>query len=232
VLFLIATFVIVTTSETRAWLLVGMSIALAYCIQSRHNQFFGLTLLFVALVFLVDGRSLSKRIATVSAMITAFVIVTSLSLLHNLYYGESFVPFSANASINEQFSWLDIFGITDGNASWSSVWQQVRVMMYWNPVGNWSWALMFWGSQILWVGVLVDRLRRDLILRAQSLLLLIPFGYAIPMLKFQMGSYFPRHLVAINLAFLCTGLMAWPREGEGVTRDLGERALSSAETPG
>jgi len=232
VLFLIATFVIVTTSETRAWLLVGMSIALAYCIQSRHNQFFGLTLLFVALVFLVDGRSLSKRIATVSAMITAFVIVTSLSLLHNLYYGESFVPFSANASINEQFSWLDIFGITDGNASWSSVWQQVRVMMYWNPVGNWSWALMFWGSQILWVGVLVDRLRRDLILRARSLLLLIPFGYAIPMLKFQMGSYFPRHLVAINLAFLCTGLMAWPREGEGVTRDLGERALSSAETPG
>ena len=26
-----------------------------------------------------------------------------------------------------------------------------------------------------------------------------------------MGSYYPRHLVAINLAFMCAALMAWPR---------------------
>jgi hypothetical protein len=40
--------------------------------------------------------------------------------------------------------------------------------------------------------------------------LLIPFGYALPMLKYQMTSYYPRHLVVINLAFLLTALMAWP----------------------
>jgi hypothetical protein len=51
----------------------------------------------------------------------------------------------------------------------------------------------------------------------------IPFGYALPMLKYQMGSYYPRHLVAINLAFMCAALIAWPRVGES-----GDLALNNA----
>jgi len=37
------------------------------------------------------------------------------------------------------------------------------------------------------------------------------------MLKYQMTSYYPRHLVAINLSFLCAALMAWPRKEEAAT---------------
>jgi len=87
-------------------------------------------------------------------------------------------------------------------------------MLYWNSANNWSWALAFWGSQIFWICVLTLRTRRGQLLHAKSLSLLIPFGYALPMLKYQMGSYYPRHLVAINLAFMCAALIAWPRVDE------------------
>jgi len=225
VLLLITGFILATRSETRPWLMVAMAIALGYSIQLRPNQIGGIVLLFVTLLLLVDRRDAAQAIATVSKMTVAFTALALFSLLHNLYYGESFVPFTANAGINYQFSWLDVLGIDDGDATWAAVWDQLRVMMYWNSVGNWSWALMFWGSQLLWVAVVVHRIRVGLARRARSLLLLIPFGYALPMLKYQMGSYYPRHLVVINLSFMCAALMAWPRDNEMFGGDKGSDAV-------
>jgi hypothetical protein len=232
-LLLITGFIIATRSETRPWLMVAMAIALGYSIQLRPNQIGGIVLLFAALLLLVDRRDTPQAIATASKMTVAFVTLVLFSLLHNLYYGESFVPFTANAGINYQFSWLDVLGINQGDATLAAVWDQLRVMMYWNSVGNWSWALMFWGSQLLWVVVVVHRIRDGLARRARSLLLLIPFGYALPMLKYQMGSYYPRHLVVINLSFMCAALMAWPRDnemfgGETGSDTVGETAESSS----
>jgi len=225
-LLLITGFVIATRTESRTWLMVAMAIALGYSIQLRPNQIGGIVLVFVALLLLVDRREPARAIATVGKMTVAFIALVLFSLLHNLYYGESFVPFTGNAGINYQFSWLDVLGINDGDATWAAVWAQLRVMMYWNAVGNYSWALMFWGSQLLWVWVVAYRLRAGLARRARSLLLLIPFGYAIPMLKYQMGSYYPRHLVVINLSFMCAALMAWPREDEVTSSGVGDGGVS------
>ena len=142
-LLLITGFIIATRSETRPWLMVAMAIALGYSIQLRPNQIGGIVLLFVALLLLVDRRDAAQAIATASKMTVAFAALVLFSLLHNLYYGESFVPFTANAGINYQFSWLDVLGIDDGDATWAAVWDQLRVMMYWNSVGNWSCCLLY-----------------------------------------------------------------------------------------
>jgi len=221
VLFLVTGFVIATKRESRAWLLVAMSLALGYSIQLRPNQIVGVVLLFVALLLLVDRTDATHAISTIGKMTVAFVAVTSFSLWHNLYYGETFAPFTGNAGINYAFSWRDVLGLDPGEATWAIVWDQARYMMYWNPAGNWAWALAFWGSQLLWLCLVAVRIRRGLALRARSLLLLIPFGYALPMLKYQMGSYYPRHLVVINLSFMCAALMAWPRSDELAERQSG-----------
>lgn len=216
-LLFITGFVATTRGETRSWLLVGMSIALGYSIQMRPNQVGGVVFLFVALLLLIERSDRARAVTTASKMVLAFLAIALFSLIHNLYYGESFVLFTANAGINYAFSWRDVLGIDSGDAGWSVVWGQARFMMYWNAIGNYSWALMFWGSQFCWLGVVANRLRHRLALRARSLYLLIPFGYAVPMLKYQMTSYYPRHLVAINLSFLCAALMAWPRKEEAVS---------------
>jgi hypothetical protein len=213
-LFALTGFIIRAQRDSRSWLLVSIAIALAYAIQLRPNQIGGIVLLFLVSLTLVDRSDTTRAITLASRMIVAFTVVASLSLLHNLYYAETFVPFTGNAGINYQFSWLDVFGLREGPDGLGAVWQQLRFMMYWTPLGNWAWAFAFWGSQLAWLFVLTYRARQRVLLRARSLLLLIPFGYAIPMLKYQMGSYYPRHLVAINLAFMCAALMAWPRHDE------------------
>lgn len=230
-LLFVTGFIVTTSREARSWLTVSMAIVLGYSIQLRPNQLGGVVLLFLALVLLVDRRDSTRAIATVSKMALAFLAIVLFSLLHNLYYGESFVPFTANAGINYAFSWRDVLGLDQGEAGWSAVWDQARYMMYWNAIGNYAWALLFWGSQLCWIGVVAYRLRHRLALRARSLYLLIPFGYAVPMLKYQMTSYYPRHLVVINLSFLCAALMAWPRNDENVTEAGVESPALSAANP-
>jgi hypothetical protein len=230
VMFLAASFAIATRAENRTWPMVAFALALGYSIQLRPNQIGGVVLMFVMMVLLVDRSSPERAIGTVSKMTVSFVAVVSFSLWHNLYYGESFVPFTANAGINYQFSWLDVLGFNPGEddrlGNWGTVASQLRFMMYWNAPGNLSWATLFWGAQLLWIVAIAYRFRKGLLFRAHSLLLLIPFGYALPMLKYQMTSYYPRHLVAIHLSFLLTALMAWPHNED----DSGESALAASES--
>jgi hypothetical protein len=236
-LFLVTGFVIATRRESRAWLLVAISLVLGYSIQLRPNQIGGIFMLFVVLLILVDRSDTTQAISTIGKMTVAFATVTSFSLWHNLHYGESFVLFTANAGINYAFSWREVFGLDPGGSTWAIVLYQVRYMMYWRVPNNGAWALAFWGSQLLWLCLVAARIRRGLALRVRSLLLLIPFGYALPMLKFQMGSYYPRHLVVINLSFMCAALMAWPRSDEFSDRNIraepeaAELANSDDSTP-
>lgn len=230
-LLLVTGMIIHAKNENRAWLLVGVSIALGFSIQLRPNQIGGVILVFVAIMLLVNRTDATTAISLISRMFVAFALVVALSLLHNLYYGESFVPFTANAGINNQFSWLDVLGIQPGEGTIINVLAQLRYMMYWNPIGNYSWALMFWSSQLCWIGVVAYRARRRLVMKARSLYLLIPFGYALPMLKYQMTSYYPRHLVVINLSFLCAALMAWPRNDENPAEARVESPALSAANP-
>ena len=215
VLFAITGFFISRQHESRTWLLVALSLVLGYCVQLRPNQIGGIIVIFLVLLTYVERTDRTLAWGNIARMTTAFGVVVSLSLLHNLYYGESFVPFTANGLINVAFEWTDVLSSGD----FSVVWAQLRIMMYWNSVGNWAWAGMFWGSQMLWLAVVVLRVQQRQFLRARSLMLMIPFGFALPMLRYQMGSYFPRHLVAINLAFLCAALMAWPREISSTATD-------------
>jgi hypothetical protein len=210
VLFIATGYVITKRSEARAWPMVAFALALGYSIQLRPNQIGGVVMMFVVLLLLVDRTNQVQAIGTISKMLVIFAAVTSFSLWHNLYYAESFVPFTANAGINYKFSWLDVLGLRAGEDSLGVVWDQLRFMMYWNSPGNWSWTFMFWGAQLLWIIAIAYRYKKGLLFRAKSVVLLIPLGYALPMLKYLMDSYYPRHLVVINLAFLLTALMAWP----------------------
>lgn len=210
VMFVTAGFAVSTRTESRTWPMVALAVALGYSIQLRPNQIGGVVLMFVAMLLLVDRSDTRRAVGTISKMIAAFAAVSLFSLWHNLYYAETFVPFAANAGINYQFSWLDVLGIGEGGGNWRVVASQLRIMMYWNAPGSLSWASLFWGAQLSWIVAIVYRYKKGLLFKAKSLLLLIPFGYALPMLKYQMTSYYPRHLVAINLAFLLTALMAWP----------------------
>jgi hypothetical protein len=210
VLFALTGYLLTVKEETRTWLLVGLSALVAYMAPMRPNQIGGVIVFFVMLLLVVSRSSRVQWFSRALRMTAAFSIVISLALLHNLYYGESFVPFAANASINVQFEWTKLLADNSFLKAIDIVWTQVRAIFYWGWPVNWNWALVFWGSQLIWLVSLAQRVRLGMFLRWRTLTLLLPIVYALPMLKFQLGSYYPRHLVIISLSCMCAGLLAWP----------------------
>jgi hypothetical protein len=210
VLFALTGYLLTAREETRTWLLVGLSALVAYMAPMRPNQIGGVIVFFVMLLLVVSRIDRVQWFSRALRMTAAFSIVISLALLHNLYYGESFVPFAGNASINVQFEWTKLLADNSFFAAIDIVWTQVRAIFYWGWPVNWNWALVFWGSQLIWLVSLAQRVRLGMFFRWRTLTLLLPVAYALPMLKFQLGSYYPRHLVIISLSCMCAGLLAWP----------------------
>jgi hypothetical protein len=211
VMFAVTGYLIRARDETRTWLLVLISGLLGFVIQLRPNQIFLMTFMFLLLVLACNHRE-RGAITRYGWMITTFGIVGSLSLLHNLYYGGAFVPFTTNASINVEFEWTKLLTKGDFWSVFGVPWNQFKGIMYWRGSPDPNFVISFWGSQILWLSVLLLRLRRGVLLHMSSLFLLLPITYILPMLKFQLTSYYPRHLVMASLACLCAGLLAWPKD--------------------
>jgi len=90
-------------------------------------------------------------------------------------------------------------------------WSQLRAVMYWRIPHDPNFAIFFWGSQILLVVSLLARARLRVFKKPPTLIALTPLTYVIPMLPFQLTSYYPRLLVSASLLCLCSALLLWPK---------------------
>ena len=206
------------TKETRVWALTGLATMIALLAQFRPNNVF-LSLALVPLTIVkVEKSSFRDTSRLITSAISAFVIVMPLSLIHNLFYGSSFVPLTTNASINYAFSWGELFGQSGVLHSVDLLWSQLRALMYWRAPHDPNFAIFFWGAQLIFVLSLVRRARHRLLRTASTLIALLPLSYIVPMLKFLYSSYYPRHLVTASLLCLCSGLLLWPTSSKEMSK--------------
>ena len=212
VTFALTGYLLNRQGETRTWLLVTISAVLAILIQMRPNQIFLLLTLFGLVLTVVDRREAATRVRIQGWMLATFVCIAGLSLLHNVFYGGKVVPFTGNASINYAFEWTDLMSDEGAWGALMTVWTQLRAFLYWQGSPDPNLAIFFWGAQAIWMSVVAAKLRGRILLRKESVYLLLPFTYVLPMLKYQVTSYYPRHLVIGNLAFLVAALLAWANE--------------------
>jgi len=209
VIFALTGYLLKRQSETRTWLLVLISALLAFLIQMRPNQIFLLSALFLLTLAVADRSDALLSIKRVGWMLSTFILIASLSLLHNIYYGGKIVPFTTNASINYAFEWSNLLDDKGLFGALETLWAQLRIFLYWRAAPDPNLAITFWGAQVIWVCVVASRLKSQSLLRRDSLYLLLPLTYVLPMLKYQTSSYYPRHLVIANLAFLSGALITW-----------------------
>jgi len=140
-------------------------------------------------------------------VVSGFVVVLLLSLLHNLYYGGQFVLFTPNPSNMYAF---DVFEIAKSEGVIEVLrvlWSQLGEVMYWRVPNDPSYMIFFWGSQLALVVALVWRARRGVFFRAASLAALLPLTYVAPMLVITLESYYPRLIVSASLLCLCSSLI-------------------------
>ena len=148
-----------------------------------------------------------------------FIVGLPLSLLHNLFYGNTFMPFTGNASINYAFNWTEVWSLEGIDGAIAVIWSQLRTLMYWREPNDPNYAIFFWGSQLVLIAAIFVRIRRRILNRFASLIALLPLAYVAPMLKFQFTSYFPRFIVAASLLCACSGVLIWPRDNSDPTVD-------------
>lgn len=198
-------------TESRTWFTSTVAGAVALTVHFRPNLIIVSFALLILILLKTERPNEAPFTRQNGWTIATYVAIIPLSLIHNLYYGQSFVPFASNAGINYAFNWTELFEGQTATEGIAVVWAQLRSLMYWRIPHDPNFAIVFWGSQLMFVLAMTLRARRGLLKSWQSAYLLIPATYVGPMLKFQYESYYPRHLVAASLLCLCSALLAWPK---------------------
>jgi hypothetical protein len=211
----ITAYLINPQRERRVWVTSSLAAALAVLSNFRPNSVFVfLVLLPVLIWWKVDWENKARNLQQCTWATVAFSVVLPLSLIHNLFYGASFLPFVGNASLIYAFNWTEVWGAEGFLGAIALIWSQLRAIMYWRVPNDPNYAIFFWGSQLALLVAISFRFRKGVLKSATSLLTLLPVAYIAPMLKFQYSSYFPRFIVAASLLCLCSALLIWPRARE------------------
>jgi len=215
----VTAFLINPEPEQRTWVTTTLAATLAALVHFRPNS------AFVSLVFLVILLLVILRSRTVAAIrqavwaLAGFATVIPLSLIHNLYYGDSFLPFVGNAFTAHAFSWTQLWNDEGILGITSAVWHQLRQLMYWRLPHDPNFMIAFWGWQFLFVVSFASHVKRRGFPNSTSLVALAPLAYVIPMLKFQYHNYYPRLIVTASMLCLCSALLIW-------SNDAGEKVKS------
>ena len=224
-------FAVVQASEYPTWLLtllifgivtngnltprssIALSALCALIPHFRPNQIFGALCLFILLQFEIAGGTTKLQVLHRIRMVIVFGVVLSLSLFHNLYYAASFTLFSASGTVNADFTFVELIHVLDNSEFRNFVIDKLRIALWWKNVGMNTTQLSFWTFQVMWLLALV----RAVFVRSTSVriwvALALPFAYLVPLLPYKYESYWPRHIVIIQIAFALSGLFVINRLG-------------------
>jgi hypothetical protein len=215
ILLAITAYLVRREPENRVWVFTAMSALLASTVQFRPNGIFvAISLLLVLIVRKTQRGDQTVMIRQVFSGIAAFVVVLLLSLIHNLYYGAEFVLFTPNPTNMYAFDLGEIFGNEGFGGVLTTLWNQTASLLYWRWPNDPSYAIFFWGSQLLLLAALSLRWREKEVIRGGWSVSLLPLTYIVPMLPFTLSSYYPRLLVSASLLCLVSALLIWPAPAE------------------
>lgn len=208
-------FLLDEAKEQPLWATNLFAAIVATLIHFRPNILF-VCIAFLFLIILKARRAGSTQPAKpVAWALTIFLAIVPLSLIHNLFYGGRFVPFTENSAetvaIHKRFSWLHIWSELGFQQAVTVIWEQTRIIMYWSPPSDPSLTIAFWGAQLSLVAALLFRYKLGVLVQARTLAAFLPVTYIAPMVSYNLVSYFPRHIVTANLLCLGAAMLIWPR---------------------
>ena len=201
-LMLFGSYIAIRRKNSKAGMIIpGIMFGFAVCM--RPNQIIGHVVLLLVLSLVIDfGVAPVKKLIHLSQRFVVMGIVSSLPLLHNLYFGNQFVVFStsraggsfdASAATDHMLRYLYVFkrplrtgdltsqGIMGlpGSGYSKSIWIAVAVLLF------------------IWI-VLVTQIMRVQNVWKFMFIVLVPFSYMLPIIPYH--AYFPRHAVVFWLS--------------------------------
>ncbi|MFM8504385.1 MAG: hypothetical protein ACKOBB_05025, partial [Acidimicrobiaceae bacterium] len=140
-----------------------------------------------------------------------FGLITSLSLIHNLYYGDSFTFFTGtNQRGNYEISLSELLNFFSDSRVREVIFTKLRMIFTFNfPLEPLEVGFLIF--HLMWLSALalvIKTRSRDLV---TWMAIVFPFLYLIPLLPYEIVTYFPRRIIAIQLAFGVSALFALSR---------------------
>jgi len=170
--------------------------------QFRPNQVLGVFVLFILIQCELAPQERAHQLLLRVKLLIVFAITLSLSLFHNLYYAKTFALFSNTGQINSDISMSSLLNFFSDASVRNLVNHKIHAALYWSiHPPHWEIAIAFWSLQIMWLGAViltfVTKSYRPKIVVA----LCLPLAYLLPLFPYRFESYYPRHIVIIQLAF-------------------------------
>lgn len=208
-------FLYVACTETHTtWRVVSLGLMAGLAMNFRPNQApaWAYLVVVVALGIFYSQKINLQRNKLVWILASVAVLSGSLSLIHNLYYGRSLVVFSSSGVGSEQYPWKILLEMFYDAESRRIVLDKCRTLTLFStqflPKDKyWSYTNSFQLMHISWIISLILAFRTTkhyLFIVAYAL---VPFAFLVPMIMFDASSYYPRHMVIINLAFLFSAVL-------------------------
>ena len=204
--------------------------------QFRAEQIFSAILIFVLLQLL-----LKSKVETVSTLLRirlclVFGLMICLSLLHNLYYGDSFTFFtSTNRRGNYDVSLSELLNFfSDANIR-EIIFLKLRMIFGWKwPVKPLD--IAFSTFHLLWLIAFVSTIKSKIKDPAIWLAMAFPFSYLLPLLPFEIVTYYPRRIIATQLAFGLSAIYVLSKQNsargaENLQGDVGHVRADAIDSP-
>ena len=213
-IFLFAFLYLLCSTKFSVSCVILLGLIAGLSVNFRPNQSPGwvylLFLTLIGLVYFDKNRLALKRTAWLFVLAAIFSI--SLSLLHNLYYGNSFVLFSSSGAVAQKHSWKIFFDMFFDADSRKIVLEKLRSLTMFSPLPlpkdkYWPYSNAFQLMHIVWLLSLLFSLRISRQYLKTAAFALVPFSFLVPMVVYDGSTYFPRHIVIINLAFLFSAVL-------------------------
>ena len=213
-IFLFAFLYLLCSTKFSVSCVILLGLIAGLSVNFRPNQSPGwvylLFLTLIGLVYFDKNRLALKRTAWLFVLAAIFSI--SLSLLHNLYYGNSFVLFSSSGAVAQKHSWKIFFDMFFDADSRKIVLEKLRSLTMFSPLPlpkdkYWPYSNAFQLMHIVWLLSLLFSLRISRQYLKTAAFALVPFSFLMPMVVYDGSSYFPRHIVIINLAFVFSAVL-------------------------
>ena len=189
----------------------AVTVLAALTSQFRAEQVFGAALIFMLLQLVLKSKLGYVNLILRTRLTIVFGLITSLSLIHNLYYGDSFTFFTGtNQRGNYEISLSELLNFFSDSRVREVIFTKLRMIFTFNfPLKPLEIGFLIF--HLMWLSALVRVLKtrsRDLV---TWLAMAFPFLYLIPLLPYEIVTYFPRRVIAIQLAFGVSALFVLSR---------------------
>ena len=144
-----------------------------------------------------------------ASMLFAFIVVVSLPMLHNAYYGEQLIFFTRRADPNQTvFEPIRLLWVFSDSLVQTELVHKLQMFLFWQPVNFDGFQVASWISQLIYVLAVIQLVRDRTDTARRIIYLLSPLAYLASAVPFGVMTIPERQTTMMTLSLLGSAVLS------------------------